>query len=444
MPRDKEEPNPLADNPRVDRTLIERLLEVQPSRPDVSQGQRRMQLERAVDWLEAIAVTIGRVGYRIEWRLSPMPVRWRPDDRGLLFDIAEYLTSTGWVPLGQLYGCPPPTDNPLPLADYVYPPYAEDMKYVKYMAETTALWAHFHKSQGRLELRRKRYAERRLQGASARARKFLSLRWFQAHWELRDDVTVRCLRWVNTREPHDEPLVIPRIEALPSLHPCGVWGDILESPTRREEPTASAPWPPPGMDDIEPPPNVSILYPVLRDPAGREVGGVVPPSRHSPPRRRQAAERARKRLRAVAAAASERALSPRSRPSEERALSEQGPEQAPRSPSVSAVAPLSQPSAVAPALEQPLETPQVAPVTTEPVVAPSAPLVSEPVPPSVEPAVEPLPAAVEVPPSAAPTGKATLETLLVFLQRVPLTQTLFGSMNCSQFLHYPKNSWSYF
>ena len=70
MPREEVEPNPLEDDPRADRRLIDRLLQVQPSRPDCTQGERRVNLERAVDWLNAIAVTISRVGYRIEWRLS--------------------------------------------------------------------------------------------------------------------------------------------------------------------------------------------------------------------------------------------------------------------------------------------------------------------------------------------------------------------------------------
>ena len=160
-PRERTEPDPLQDDPRADRSLIERLLQVQPSRPDVTQGQRRLQLERAMDWLNAVAVTVSRVGYRFEWRLSPMPVRWRPDDRGLAFDINEYLTSHSWVPLGQLYGVPPPTDRPLAFADYVYPPYSADKAFVEYFASCVRNWAHFHSSQARLARRRELYAASR-------------------------------------------------------------------------------------------------------------------------------------------------------------------------------------------------------------------------------------------------------------------------------------------
>ena len=49
----------MQDDPRVDRRLEDRLLDFQPSRPDVTQAQRRMQLERAVDWITAVLITVG-------------------------------------------------------------------------------------------------------------------------------------------------------------------------------------------------------------------------------------------------------------------------------------------------------------------------------------------------------------------------------------------------
>ena len=277
---------------------------MQPTRPDVTQAQRRLQLERVLDWLNAIAVTVGRVGYRFEWRLSPMPVRWRPDDRGVAFDINDYMTPHSWVPLGQLYGVPPPTDRPLAFADYVYPPYSVDKAFAEYFASCVRAWAHFHNSQVRLARRRELYASRRRLFAAPLAGECVVLCCTQEHWELRE-VTAHCLRWVNSRCPPVEPIALPRSEALPELlHPCGVWGDVLESPTEREEMGPSESWPPPDMDSIDPPPNVTMVFPAVRDPAGREASTVVPSRQQEgppAPRQRPTAEERRKRSRAVPA-----------------------------------------------------------------------------------------------------------------------------------------------
>ena len=274
LPREDPEPNPLEDDPRADRRLVDRLMQIQPTRPDCTPGERRVNLERAVDWLNAIAVTISRVGYRIEWRLSPMPVRWRPDDRGIPFDLSDYLTDHGWVPLGQLYGCPRPTDNPLPEADFVYPPYSEDERYVAWFAKIVRTWAYFHNSQSHLERRRELYAERMRRFAAARAGRSSALCALQEPWELRE-VSFRGLRWVDSRRPDLRPQRLSPIDALPEyLHPCGVWGDLLESPTEREEEEPYPPLPMPDMDKVEPPPGATYVFPVLRDPLGREAHSV--------------------------------------------------------------------------------------------------------------------------------------------------------------------------
>ena len=240
----------------MDRRLINRLIQAQPTRPDVFQAQRRMQLERTMDWLDAIAVTASRVGYRFEWRLSPVPVRWMPDDRGVPFDISNYVSGHGWVPLGQLYRSRPPTDEPFPNPDMVYPPYSADTDYVAWFARTVRTWQQFYQSQDRLRRRRELYAERRRRQQEAqRAGECVVVFGLQVHWRL-EDVPARCLRWVDTRRPPQEPLYLTRAEALPeNLHPCGVWGDLLESPTEREEMRPASPprWPPPTMDDLVPP-----------------------------------------------------------------------------------------------------------------------------------------------------------------------------------------------
>lgn len=161
QPREEVEPDPLQDDPREDRRLMDRLLDVQPTRPDLTQGQRRLQLERILDWLSAIAITAGRVGYRFEWRLSPMPVRWQVDDRGVAFHLRDYVSPHGWVPLGQLYGVPPPTNRPLANALGVYPPYRADLEYVGWFARTVRMWRRFRDAEAGLARRRARYAARR-------------------------------------------------------------------------------------------------------------------------------------------------------------------------------------------------------------------------------------------------------------------------------------------
>ena len=333
LPREEPEPDPLVDDPRADRSLIDRLLQVQPTRPDISQSQRRMQLERVLDWLNAVAVTVSRVGYRFEWRLSPMPVRWRPDDRGLAFDLGEYLTAHSWVPVGQLYGSPPPTDQPLQFADYVYPPYEADRAYFAYFAKCVRTWAYYHASQSRLARRREQYAARRRQLTASTSGECAVLFCTQEHWELRE-LTFRCSRWVDTRNPPVEPLVMPRAEALPEhLHPCGVWGDLLESPTEREGMGPAPQWPLPGVEELGPPPEVTLLYPAVRDPAGREAAAAAPPRREAepaaaPPRQRPTAEERRKRAR------TERAPAPAARPSR-RTPSSTPSSAAPSAPSLS-------------------------------------------------------------------------------------------------------------
>lgn len=120
----------------MERSLVERLLQVQPTRASVTQAQRRMLLQCILDWLSAIAITASRMGYRFEWRLSPMAVRWRVDDQGVAFQLKDYLPPHSWVPLGQIYGVPPPTDRPLANAYFVYPPYSVDEEYVASFART--------------------------------------------------------------------------------------------------------------------------------------------------------------------------------------------------------------------------------------------------------------------------------------------------------------------
>ena len=75
LPREEVEPDPLQDDPRVKQALADRLSQVKPTRPGLTQGQRRLQIQRIFDWLTAIAVTAGPAGFRFECRLSPMPVR---------------------------------------------------------------------------------------------------------------------------------------------------------------------------------------------------------------------------------------------------------------------------------------------------------------------------------------------------------------------------------
>lgn len=285
--------------------MIDRLLQVQPSRPDVRQAQRRMQLERILDWLSAVGITASRVGYRFEWRLSPMPVRWQVDDRGVPFRLSDFLYSHSWVPLGQLYGVPPPTDRPLAHADYVHPPYSVDLEYVRYYARTVRAWAYFHASQTRLARRREQYARRRSLGLPSTAGECVVLCALQEQWELRE-VPARCLRWVDTRNPPVEPVQLGRREALPeNLHPCGVWGDLQDSPTERGEMGPASEWPLPGIESLGTPADHKILFPVLRSPAEREASAVPPRIQPAPaaPRVRPTAEERGKRVRTEPAAA---------------------------------------------------------------------------------------------------------------------------------------------
>ena len=115
-----------------------------------------------------------------------------------------------------------------------------------------------------------------------------------------------CLRWVDTRNPPAEPVVLTRTEALPeNLHPGGVWGDLLESPTEREEMGPPAEWPPPDLERLGTPPDVGLVFPVLRSPAEREAGAVPParPSGSAAPRVRPTAEERERRTRTEVAPA---------------------------------------------------------------------------------------------------------------------------------------------
>lgn len=276
-PREEVEPDPLQDDPREDRRLIDRLLDVQPSRPGLTQGQRRLQLERILDWCSAIAITASRVGYRYEWRLSPMPVRWRADDRGVAFHLHDYVSPHGWVPLGQLYGVPPPTDRPLANALGVYPPYEADVAFVGWFARTVRMWRRFRDAEAGLALRRARYAARRQLALRPPAGECVDLCWVQANWELRE-VAAHCLRWVDVNNPPTEPVTLDRREALPeNLHPCGVWGDLLDSPTEREEMGPPPVWPPPDLEALGTPGNVGLVVPAVRGPAEREERAVAVP-----------------------------------------------------------------------------------------------------------------------------------------------------------------------
>lgn len=113
-----------------------------------------------------------------------------------------------------------------------------------------------------------------------------------------------CLRWVDTRHPPVEPVHLTRTEALPeNLHPGGVWGDLLESPTEREEMGPPAEWPPPDLERLGTPADVGLVFPVVRSPAEREAGAVPPERRAAPPapRVRPTAEERERRSRTEAA-----------------------------------------------------------------------------------------------------------------------------------------------
>ena len=174
-------------------------------------------------------------------------------------------------------------------------------------------------------------------------------------------MTAHCLRWVNTLRPPVEPIALPRAEALPEhLHPCGIWGDLLESPTEREEMGSPPRWPPPDMDTMEPPPGVTMVYPTVRDPAGRETAAVLPSRRRGEreepePRRRPTAEERERRKRArterepgtVAAAA----------PSEAPSTSSAAVPPTPPEPSSAQEEPRTSVAPATPQAEDPLQTP---------------------------------------------------------------------------------------
>lgn len=106
----------------------------------------------------------------------------------------------------------------------------------------------------------------------------------QANWELRE-VLAHCLRWVDVNNPPTEPVTLTRREALPeNLHPCGVWGDLLESPTDREELGPPPVWPPLDLDALGTPESVGLVVPAVRGPAEREssVVAVQRPSTTAP------------------------------------------------------------------------------------------------------------------------------------------------------------------
>ena len=182
-------------------------------------------------------------------------------------------------------------------------------------------------------------------------------------------MTAHCLRWVNTRRPPVEPIALPRAEALPELlHPCGVWGDVLESPTEREEMGPSESWPPPDMDSIDPPPGVTMVFPAVRDPAGREAATVVPSRQQvEPPARRQrpTAEERRKRSRGVPTSP---AAAPAEEPSTPSAAAPKAPPAPPQATAVRPQVPEETQAPAAPATPQPaalLETPLARALTGE-------------------------------------------------------------------------------
>ena len=97
----------------------------------------------------------------------------------------------------------------------------------------------------------------------------------QENWELRE-VAARCLRWVNRNNPPAEPVALTRREALPeNLRPCGVWGDLLESPTEREELGPPPVWPPPDLEALEMGECAGLVLPAVRSPAEREESVVA-------------------------------------------------------------------------------------------------------------------------------------------------------------------------
>ena len=163
---------------------------------------------------------------------------------------------------------PPPTDRPLANADFVYPPYSVDQEYVAWFAGTVRTWRQFHDSQARLSRRWEQYASRRLAALRPSAGKCVVLRGVQGNWGLRE-VMVHSLRWVDTENPPREPVTLGRTQALPeNLHPCGVWGDLLESPTEREGMRAPPEWPPPDLERLGSPASAGLVLPAVRGPAG--------------------------------------------------------------------------------------------------------------------------------------------------------------------------------
>ncbi len=61
-------------DPRVPENVLGRMLQATPSRPDVTQAERRYIVEHAIGWLEATAVTLSLAGMRLEWWVSIVPV----------------------------------------------------------------------------------------------------------------------------------------------------------------------------------------------------------------------------------------------------------------------------------------------------------------------------------------------------------------------------------
>lgn len=86
-----------------------------------------------------------------------------------------------------------------------------------------------------------------------------------------------CVFWVQEN--------LARTEALPeSLHPCGEWGDLLESPTEREEFGPSPVWPPLDLEALGVPEIAGVVVPAVRGRPEREesVIPVTPPSATPP------------------------------------------------------------------------------------------------------------------------------------------------------------------
>ena len=241
VPRLEREPDPIDLNPRISDELLRRMAESHPGRSGMSATSRRLLLERSAYWMEAAAITVARAGYRLEWRMCPMPVRYAPCDNGAAFRLHNYLSEKGWIPLGQLWGCPPPTDTPLANPDYVYPPYSADLDFARWFLRATSYWREVSAIDDGAILRRLLHLRRR--GILPRPLGECVL-FVQDNVSLRS-VPAVYLAWVQDGRMPSSPVDLRPVERLPSsLHPAGVHGDMLYSPR--------------GAHDIDPPPYFDI------------------------------------------------------------------------------------------------------------------------------------------------------------------------------------------